>query len=228
MPRTMLLNDKRGEFLTMKCRIVFTCLVLSAISLAMPANAFALFIITITVDESGNGTLTNSSGFSGNLPSLMSPDPGPGGLASALTYGLLNPPGLVAGDLLLLEPGGNGALSEVIRFNPQQGGGSLVFYSDNSDGVDALADTGFPTAQYANILVLSEVGTEGNNGFSYTPTAGQPGFVAGAGGLVTYELISDAPPASAVPEPSSVAMLALGGIGLAGWRQWSKRRLAAA
>ena len=210
----------------MRCRIVFTCLVLAAISLAVPANAFALFMVTITVDENGNGTLTNSNGAFLNLATSMSADPGPGGLASALTYSIPNPPGLVVGDLLILEPGGGGVLSEVIRFNSTDAlNGTLVFSSDNSDGADALADTGFPTAFYANVLTVFEVGSEGNNGFNYTPTAGQPGFVTGAAGPVTYQIISDV---SAVPEPSSVAMLALGGIGLAGWRRWGKRRLAAA
>src|SRR4029079_9543074 len=97
------------------------------------------------------------------------------------TYGMLNPPSMVAGDLILLEPLG-GILSDVIRFNPQQHGGSLVFYSDNTDGADALADTGFPTAFYTNNITFTEVGPEGANGFTYTPIAGQPGFVAGGGG----------------------------------------------
>jgi len=53
----------------------------------------------------------------------------------------------------------------------------LVFYSDRSDGSDSLADIGFPTAFYTNTLTVNEVGPEGNNGFTYTPAAGQPGFV---------------------------------------------------
>ena len=54
------------------------------------------FNVDITVDENGNGRLTNTSGFDSPLPSGMLSDPGPTGLASALTYGLLNPPGLSA------------------------------------------------------------------------------------------------------------------------------------
>ena len=209
----------------MRCRIVLACVCLFAISLGAPGNAHALFI-TITVDESGRGSLVNPATGTFNLPSSMSTDPGPGGLSSALTYNMLNPPGLVVGDVLISEIGATGAveLSEVIRFN-SNGGGTLVFYSDNRDGVDALADVGLPTANYANVVSFLEVGTEGNNGFTYTPGPSDPGFVAGAAFPVTYQIISDVSP---VPEPSSLAMLALGGIGLAGWRQWSKRRHATA
>lgn len=186
--------------------------------LVMLGSAQAQFSVTITIDESGNGSLTNTSGFNSALSASLLPDPGPGGLAAALTYGLLNPPGLVAGDLLILEITG-GPLSDLIRFNPQQNGGSLVFYSDNSDGGD-LADTGFPTALYTNVFTVVEVGPEGDNGFTYTPTAGQPGFVAGAAGPVTYVIRSDV---GTVPEPSSLALLATG-VAFAGYRVRRYRR----
>jgi hypothetical protein len=180
-----------------------TCVLLALLGMLFSAGRTygQAFTVTITVDENGNGTLVNTTPFTAPLPFAMLPDPGPGGLPAAATYGLLNPPGLVAGDLILLEPG-TGQISDVIRFNPNQNGGSLVFYSDNLDGADAPADTGFPTAFYANNLTRTEVGPEGNNGFTYLPLAGQPGFVAGAAGPVTYVLISDA-----VPEPGSLALL---------------------
>jgi len=170
-------------------------------------QALAQFAVTITDDENGNGNLSNTNGVFVPLPSGLAPDPGPGGLASALTYDLLSPPGLVAGDLLLLEPGQNGVVSDIIRFNtssPFSGGGSLVFYSDTDDVPLSLADVGFPNALYTNVFVIPEVGPEGNNGAVYTPTAGQPGFVAGAAGAVTYVITSDA---AAVPEPTSLVLL---------------------
>lgn len=167
------------------------------------------FTVMVTVDENGNGTLTNSAGFFSTLPFSIAPDPGPGGLPAVLTYGLLNPPGLVAGDVLL-QDGIGGPILDVIRFNPQENGGSLVFYSDNTDGSDSLGDTpGPPTALYDNRITIQEIGPEGDNGAFYTPLAGQPGFVTGASGPVTYHFISDS-----VPEPGSIAMIA--GLGVTG------------
>jgi hypothetical protein len=194
--------------------MILAGLTLAACLTTACSEAFAqAFSVTITVDENGSGLFTNTNGFISPLPfttALL--DPGPGGLPGALTYDLLNPPLLTAGDLRILEPGTTGVLSDLIRFNPNQptpsGFGTLVFYSDNSDGKDSLADIGFPTALYTNTLTVTEVGPEGNNGFSYTPTSGQPGFVAGAGGPVTFVIRSDV----AVPEPASIV---LGGIGIA-------------
>ncbi len=173
------------------------------------------FTVTISVDENGNGTLVNSNGFSSPLPFALLPDPGPGGLPAALTYGMLSPPGLVAGDLILLEPPSS-QMSDLIRFNPNQNGGSLVLYSDNTDGAEALADTGFPLALYPNNVTFTEVGVEGANGFTYTPIAGQPGFVAGAAGPVTYVIISDSP----VPEPSTLLLAAFSALPAL----WRRRR----
>jgi len=192
------------------------------LGLAIASSAFAQFTINITLDENGDGTFTNSAGFFSNLPFALQPDPGPGGLASALTYGLLNPPGLTAGDLVILEPG-LGVISDILRFNPNETiagtTGAVVAYSDNSDGPDSLADKGFPTALYANVFTVIEVGPEGNNGFSYTPIVGQPGFVAGAAGPVTYRFLSDT-----VPEPSTAALL-LSGVALIGiGRYWPRRK----
>ena len=171
--------------------------------------AFADPCPTITVDENGNGTLDFrcSARAAVPMPGVLAPDPGPGGLPAVLTYNLLGPPSLVAGDVLLTDADLGGAVLDVVRFNPAGTGGnpayqaSLVFYSDNAGGFDALGDTPSPPgAFYANTVRIAEVGTETNNGATYTPSSGQPGFVAGFN--VSYNLISDA----AVPEPNSIAL----------------------
>jgi PEP-CTERM motif len=185
------------------------------------------FSVTITVDENGHGTLTNTAGFSGALASGLLPDPGPGGLPSVLTYSLLSPPGLVAGDVLFdgpgtLEPGFFGG-GDVVRFNsgetcPDGTTGCLVFYSDNADGFDSLADTSAPPgALYTNVAHVAELGTEGVNLAIYTPTAGEPGFVAGADGPVTYVLYSD------IPEPGTLSLF---GFGLAALGLFRRRKAA--
>ena len=133
-----------------------------------------------------------------------------------LTYDL--PFAVTPGDVFLFD---GLIFLDVIRFNNSADGGivlatdgspfTLVFYSDNVGGFDALADTRSPPfAFYANQVSLAEVGPEGNNGAFYTPQEGQPGYVEldGAAGIqgFTYHFISD----STIPEPSSTALLSLG------------------
>jgi hypothetical protein len=161
-------------------------------------------LINLYFDENCHGLI---NGFAGTqpLPCSMMADPGPGGLANALFYNLISPPGLVAGDLLVNEPG-NG-LSDLLRFNPTLNGGGVFVYSDVEPGDPKpdLADIGFPTAFNTNQLAVLEVGPEGNNGIIYQPVAGQPGFVAGAAAPVVYHFASDA------PEPATAGFLLLGG-----------------
>jgi len=158
----------------------------------------------ITVDENGNGFIDNTP-ISGHLGT----DPGPGGLTNVLIYNL--PFAGAQGDIFLTDADFGGLRLDVIRFN---GNGTLIFYSDNVDGFDAIGDTpGPPLLDYANLVQLPEVGPEGNNGSFWIPAAGQPGFDPSG---ITYHFISDGS-ASPVPEPRYLILvggcLALFGLG---------------
>lgn len=151
--------------------------------LLVSAPAFAA---VITVDELGHG-----------LPFRIGNDPGPGGLNNVLIYTL--PFAGVQGDVLVSNP--QEGLGDLIRFN---GDSTMIIYSDNIGGIDSLADTpNPPQAFYGNQAMATEIGPEGLNSVTYTPTANQPGFAASA---PTYVLVSD----GQIPEPATLSLVAFG------------------
>jgi hypothetical protein len=173
----------------------------------MPASAQVQAVIF--VDENGNGSFQVNGGASNPLAAFFGPDPS-GGLAGNVLYYQLPFPLLGLGDVLLTEqPVGQGLAqnSDVVRFFQtvvnQTTFNYLIFYSDNGDGGEDLADTGLPSELSSNLVTIPEVGPEGNNGVVYTPSAGNPGARDGA---VEYDIISDSP----VPEPSTVALTGVG------------------
>ncbi|MGA2140181.1 MAG: PEP-CTERM sorting domain-containing protein [Verrucomicrobiia bacterium] len=154
---------------------------------------------TLQIDENGNGLLNGA-----DHPGFLQDDPGPGGLANALTY--TTPAGLVAGDLYLDEPD-TLTVSDLIRWNNNA---TLVFYSEipemgeNPD----IADIGLAMTQYPPVALVWEEGSEGNNGYTYIPSPGGPGYdPSNPDHQPTYIIISD------IPEPGTVALVGLSLVG---------------
>lgn len=160
----------------------------------------------ITIDEHGVGVVAYSAGGSTAITGALLNDTGPGGGSNVLTYNLSGSFEFVSGDVQINDA--NGTISDYVEFNASNS--TIVFYSNPLDGFDSLADTpGPPRNLYVNGVILTELGTGGNSLVNYTPGAGDPGYVAGVAGPVTYTLISDGH-TPMIPEPSTLALLGTG------------------
>ena len=153
-----------------------------AVLFALAASASTLRAVpslpTFSFHENGNGQLELPLLFGGGVITLtgtLTSDPGPGGLASALTFTAhpqLNP--FPVGDVVLLDAGGH--VSDIVRFNPATPSSFgltqlIFFYSNDHDGL--LADTGLPSGMYDNTVTIQE---SQSGPTTYIPTAGQPGL----------------------------------------------------
>lgn len=186
-----------------------------ALLLGAPGLNAAGIPIQTTVDEFGNGTSDYS--LNTTLPSAVTVDI-TGGLpgTQVLVYRL--PYLAVEGDVRLNESDLAVVPSDVIRFFNFNSVSFMVFYSDNADGVDSPADTGLPTNAFTNVVTIKEIGPEGNNGATYTPGKGEPGYIS-TDFSVTYNFTSD----SETPEPATLGMMGFGLVALAGTRKLRRR-----
>jgi hypothetical protein len=100
--------------------LIIACALIGASPLA------AGIVVTVNIDENGNGSYAINNVTTRLIPSLTR-DPGPGGLANVLIYSGLPLAG-VEGDPGPTDANERGFMLDVIRWN---GNGTIVFYSDS-------------------------------------------------------------------------------------------------
>src|SRR6267143_484312 len=109
--------NRRGNMLTNRRRVALAIVTACAtFGLYIGGAAAQAVTVTITVDENCRGTLVSSVGQSGPVPCSRIPDPGPGGLAGAMTYALPGGPTLTR--IELGAEGNNGFVYTPISGQP--------------------------------------------------------------------------------------------------------------
>lgn len=180
-----------------------TMLAALVLVLVLGGEALAAPTLFIWIDEWGHGVGTSEQGVRG-------PDP-TGGIPNwnVLIYEL--PFDGTAGDLQIYEQRGGRKLSHIIRFTGHK---QVVFYSNDVNGLISWADTPKPpqNAWPLTGLVKAEADVTGSGTdlhVLYEPKAGQPGWTAA---IPSYTILIGA--ALPAPEPATVGLLALGGLGM--------------
>jgi hypothetical protein len=175
--------------------------------LASGVSAYA--DVVLTFDEKGSGNLC-TGGATTNCWALVGANPNIG-FTGFLTYFFPAGVKVTAGDVKITEPPSSTDISDGLRFTNAAGAlhgagvaDRMFYYSDQTDGITSLGDTGFPGNFYTgtNKLTIKETGlppacgpytSDLFNGFCYTPAAGNPGFHAGVGAAFHYNGTSDSP-----------------------------------
>jgi len=193
------------------------------IDLTHPGFSAVIDPFQFTFNEAGPGSSYISTATTGTTPATIIASPPGSGLG--LIYAL--PQAVVAGFVTFTEPAASGGgMSEVLWFTDAAGHTSgitdaatarMIYYSDLTVGEPILAaDVGFPTMPAGSTIFADgpEVGSEGNNGFTYSPGGPYPGNNV-------YIATSDFTPTSVVPEPATLALFGAGllALGLIGRRR---------
>src|SRR5271165_389704 len=164
----------------------------------------------VVFDEFGNATMNGTP-----LTCSKQADPGPGGKNSVLFCAYAFTPGTLATGDLIVYDSDMVTISDVVRFATITipGIGSVAgffIYSENSTGVTAPADVGLPTQINTNSATTTETGPPGQNGGTYSPDYGQPGFFFGADEGIVYTFTSDQLPPTISKVFGSSALQLLG------------------
>jgi hypothetical protein len=145
----------------------------------------------------------------------------------AATFLLNDPAGFPLGNALAFSHDGTLFTADQVdlRIVDQTSGGTITHLVDLNYPVSGSRANGMKFDFSTDTLFASVIGNSGN--FLATIDTGS-GDVTEIGPTVGgLDAIAIQPAAAIVPEPSSLALFALGGLALAGWRGWKGRRQAA-